>query len=331
MKKQLAAILAFAAILMSCCAASATEHLLLYTSVKESLINELKKSFLILHPEIELDVMVGGTGQLIKEVEMQRRHGAIAADVLWHSEMADFFQLAREGLLMRYRSPNAWFLDLRPGKKTSDLFAAPRNVTMGIVYNTNLVQTIPKTWEDCASPQFRNSFLLADPTISGTSYGASVAITQYFGWKLLEDMHRNGAIVDGGSSQVVEKVANGEVKACIGVDYIAMNWIKRGAPLAIVYPPEMIVLPSPVAIFAGTEHLEAAEKFVDFLFSDQGQQVIADNYSLPARMGFPAPPDSPLPNAYTAMTNAICLDFASLNSTKVSFLKKFFDLMVPSR
>ena len=38
-----------------------------------------------------------------------------------------------------------------------------------------------------------------------------------------------------------------------------------------------------VGIIKGTKNLSAAQKFVDFLLSKEGQQIIANNYTLPVR------------------------------------------------
>lgn len=94
-------------------------------------------------------------------------------------------------------------------------------------------------------------------------------------------MFINGARMGKGSGQVIDDTASGDLLACIGVDYIVNDKIKKGADLALVYPPEMLVIPSPAAIFKGTPNLEAAKKFVDFLLSEEGQKILADQEPCP--------------------------------------------------
>lgn len=38
----------------------------------------------------------------------------------------------------------------------------------------------------------------------------------------------------------------------------------------------MLQFPSPVAIFKGTPNLDAAKKFVDYLLSEEGQKILAE-------------------------------------------------------
>lgn len=67
--------------------------------------------------------------------------------------------------------------------------------------------------------------------------------------------------------QVVDDTASGDLVASLGVDYITLDKVEKGATLGLAYPPEMLVIPSPVAIFKNSPNVEAAKKFVDFLLS----------------------------------------------------------------
>ena len=91
----------------------------------------------------------------------------------------------------------------------------------------------------------------------------------------------------------------GDLVACIGVDYIAMAKIEKGATLAIAYPKETVVLPSPIAIIKGTKNLSAAQKFVDFVLSKEGQQIIANNYTLPCATTLRSPKAARCPSRTT--------------------------------
>ena len=124
----------------------------------------------------------------------------------------------------------------------------------------------------------------------------------------------------------------GDLVACIGVDYITMAKIEKGATLAMAYPKETIVLPSPVGIIKGTKNLSAAQKFVDFLLSKEGQQIIANNYTLPVRDDVTLPENSPLPKPHDAVVNAIKLDFEKMSGAgKEEVIKQFKDIMRPGK
>ncbi len=86
-----------------------------------------------------------------------------------------------------------------------------------------------------------------------------------------------------GPGQVVDDTASGDLKASIAVDYITVEKMEKGANIGYFYPKEMLVIPSPAAIFKGTPNLKAARRFIDFLLTKQ-QEIIATHRTLPVRM-----------------------------------------------
>lgn len=329
MKKFFAAALLVSMIFVSS-AAMAGEKLTVYTSMKDSLIGALKDEFLKKNPDIEFDAYVAGAGKLMAKIAAERESGKLVVDVLWHSEVPDFYQLKKEGVLQPYKSPNLKYVE-SPVKEPDGYFTPVRNGTLGIVYNTHFIKTAPKNWKDVLGKDYQDAFGVADPALSGTAYGSVAALVKLYGWKYFEDIQKNGGILGKGSGQVIDDTAMGDLVACIGVDYITMAKIKKGATLAMSYPKETIVLPSPVAIINGTKNLSAAQKFIDFLLSKEGQQIIANNYTLPVRSDVVMPKDSPLPKPHEAVVNAIKLDFQNMSAEKEGTIKKFKETMRPGK
>ena len=329
--KKFCALVMMAATLFCASAAMAAEKLTVYTSMKDSLIGELKDAFLKKNPDIQFDAYVAGAGKLMAKIAAERQSGAMVADVLWHSEVPDFYQLKEQGVLEAYKSPEAKFVD-SPVEDPDGYFTPARNGTLGIIYNTRFIKEAPKTWKDVLGPDYKDAFGVADPALSGTAYGSAAALVNLYGWDYFKDMQKNGGIMSQGSGQVVDDTAMGDLVACIGVDYIAMAKIEKGATLAIAYPKETVVLPSPIAIIKGTKNLSAAQKFVDFVLSKEGQQIIANNYTLPVRDDVALPEGSPLPKPHDAVVNAIKLDFQKMSGEgKEAFIKQFKDIMRPGK
>ena len=82
--------------------AFAQQKLFVYTSMKESLVGDLKTAFAKKHPDIKLDYQSAGAGKLMAKIAAERESGKILADVLWTSEVPDFYQLKAQGLLQPY-------------------------------------------------------------------------------------------------------------------------------------------------------------------------------------------------------------------------------------
>lgn len=154
-----------------------------------------------------------------------------------------------------------------------------------IIYNTNLVsaQEAPKSFKDLMDSKWENAITLADPTSSSSVYTLIWMMTQYldsetYGWNFFEKMQELNANYVASHGTIGELVSMGERKVGIQVMATAGTSLKKGDPIAIVYPEEG--MPSEVnvaAIRKGTPNQEAAGLFVDFLLSEEGQKMVAEN------------------------------------------------------
>ena len=260
---------AISIVLGTASSAFAQQKLYVYTSMKESMISEIKTSFAKKHPDIKLDYQSAGAGKLMAKIAAERESGKILADVLWTSEIPDFYQLKSQGLLLPFIPTESKAL-LNPLPDYDGSFTAVRLGTLGIAYNTRHIKEPPKTWDDIKKPAFKGAFGIANPALSGTAYMSVAVLSKAFGWGYFEALRGNGAKMGKGSGQVVDDTASGDLVASLAVDYITLDKIDKGATLALVFPPEMLVIPSPIAIFKNSPNIEAAKKFVDFMLSKEG-------------------------------------------------------------
>jgi iron(III) transport system substrate-binding protein len=327
MKHRALGLLAGLAIaLASSTAAVAQQKLFVYTSMKESLIGELKNAFAKKYPDIKMDYQSAGAGKLMAKIAAERESGKILADVLWTSEVPDFYQLKAQGVLQPYVPAEIKSL-VNPLPEYDGSFTAVRLGTLGIAYNTRLVKTPPQTWQDLQKPAFKGAYGIANPALSGTAYMSVALLTKAFGWQYFEALRANGAKMGKGSGQVVDDTASGDLLASLAVDYITLDKIDKGATLALVYPPEMLVIPSPITIFKGSPNTEAAKKFVDFVLSKEGQTIIANEGTLPVRSDVTVPEKFKLPLVADAMKRAIKIDYMQLMADKEASIKRFTDIM----
>ena len=304
----------------------AAEKIIVYTSMKESLIGQLKNGFTKKHPEIAMDYQSAGAGKLMAKIAAERESGKILADVLWTSEVPDFYSMKKDGLLEIYISKEFKQL-INPFPDFDGSFTAARLGTLGIAYNTTLIKTSPAFWQDLLKPEFKNGFGIADPALSGTSYMSLALLVNKFGWDFISQLAANGARIGKGSGQVVDDTASGELSASLAVDYITTDKIAKGAPLALAYPPEMLVVPSPVAIIKNTPNLSAAQKFVDYLLSQEAQTLIAGEGTLPVRDDVVVPAKFNLPAPRDAMKRSIPVNYIEMMEQKEATVKKFKGIM----
>ncbi len=325
--KKLSVVLLTLALLVSFSAvAQAGEKLMVYTSMKESLIGKLRDAFMKKHPEVAFDYYSAGAGKLMAKVAAERQAGKLTVDVLWHSEVPDFYQLKKEGVWEKYVSPETKALE-SPVKDPDGFFTPARLGTLGIAYNTKQITAAPKGWNDLLGPSFKGGFAIANPALSGTAMVSVAMIVNTFGWDFIQKLRANGALMGAGSGDVVDGTASGDYKGSLAPDYIAIDKINKGATMGLAYPQEMLVIPSPIAIFKGTPNLSAAKKFVDFLLSKEGQGLVAGEGTLPIRADVSTDKKHGLPPADEAVKRAMKVDYLKTIDEKESIIQKFQQIM----
>lgn len=307
--------------------ASAQEKFIVYTSMKESLIGALKAKFTEKYPDIAMDYQSAGAGKLMAKIATEKESGKIMADVIWTSEVPDFFQMKKNNMLEPYISPEVDNI-INPIPNFDGSFTPIRLGTLAIAYNTRFVkENPPQEWSDILKPEYKGAFGIANPALSGTSYMSVSLLKDKFGWEFFDKLKANKAKVGKGAGQVVDDTASGDLLASLAVDYITNDKIKKGALLKLVYPKEMLVIPSPAAILKGTENLSASKKFIDFLLSEDGQKIVANEGTLPVRKGIKLDPKFGMPSLEEAVSRAIPIDYEKLIMEKEDTIKRFGQIL----
>ena len=307
-------------------AASGGKKLIIYTSMKESLITGIVEGFKKANPGVEVDYQSAGAGKLMAKIAAEKQSGKILADVIWTSEVPDFYNLKKEGMLLQYQSPVLKDV-VNPFTDYDGSFTAIRLGTLGIAYNTDKVKTAPAQWSDLTGPDFKNAYGIADPSLSGTSFMSIAILSKQFGWDYFNSLAANGARIGKGSGQVVDDTASGELSGSLAVDYITNDKIAKGAHIKLAYPPELIVVPSPAAIFKSTANPELAKKFLDYLLSKEAQEIIAKSGTLPVRNDVAIPEKFALPTPKEAIERSIKIDYTEILTKKEETIKKFDSIL----
>ncbi|MBR1730317.1 MAG: ABC transporter substrate-binding protein [Selenomonadaceae bacterium] len=298
-------------------------RLVIYTSMKESIVGGILEGFKKKYPDIEIDYQSAGAGKIMAKLSAERQSGHIMADVIWTSEVPDFYQMRNEGLLEKYQPAEFNHL-LNPFDDYDGSFTAARLGTLGIVINTSKVSTPPTTWEEIATnPAYKDSFGIADPALSGTAYMSVALLEKQFGWEFLERLQANGAKKSKGSGRVIDDTAAGTLNACLGVDYITAAKIDKGSALQMVYPKELVMVPSPIAIFADADHKDNAKKFIDYVMTQEAQQQIANAGTVPVRTDVAMPEKYNLPAPQLALDTGIKVNYNEILPKKEETIRKF--------
>jgi iron(III) transport system substrate-binding protein len=175
---------------------------------------------------------------------------------------------------------------------------------------------------------------MPDPTLSGSAAEFIAIFAQVHGqkaWKFFEELARNGLLVPGPNNAALNPVLSGAKKATLsGVDYISYGQIAKGEKLAIEYPKEgTVVALRPVFVQRDAPRREEARKLVDFMFSDETQNLVAKTYLIPARADIRA--QRPTPGDFKMLEPD--WDFVKKNQTQLvqRFRKEIVEQIIQKR
>lgn len=304
-------------------AAQAADKLVLYTSQPNSDAQQTVDAFKKANPGIEVDWIRDGTTKVMAKLEAEFEAGNPAPDVLLIADTVTMQGLKQQGRLLDYKSTEAENFD--PALYDKDgAYYSTKLITTGIMYNTGAAMK-PTSWHDLTKPEAKNLVMMPSPLTSGAALinTATLVNDKGFGWDYFRDLAKNGTIASGGNGGVFKAVASGEKAYGVVVDFLPIREKQKGAPVEFVFPTEGVsAVTEPVAILKTAKHVEAAKKFVDFVLSKQGQELVSKMGYIPGRT------DIALPEGYPArdQIKLIPLDASLALKNADAYKKEFADI-----
>lgn len=232
---------------------------------------------------VQVETFQGTTGEILARLEAEEANPV--ADVVFLASWSDGLAMKADGKLASYHTPanadkvvDGWI------DEDKMLFGYSASA-VGVIYNTTIVPEMSADWSELADAQYKDTLAIPDPEKSGACKDFVAGFVNKYGWGAFEGMAANGMIVPGANKAALEAVTTGEVGALVaGVDYNAYSSIAKGEPLAIYYPAGGTVVNSrPAMIMNTAPNDENAMAFIDYLFSDEAQKLVAEAYLLPGR------------------------------------------------
>src|SRR5919106_830634 len=186
-------------------------RVLLYTSVPQELATQFADAFMRKHPDIKVEIYRAGSTEVGAKLAAEREVGGIRADLLWLADAPVYYDLRGRGELMPYVSPDAKHIP-------ADLKDAP------------------KSWKEF--PDFGKKAVMGNPLYSGSNFVTVAAFVKKDGWGWFETARAKGVAIVRGNSEAATALAGKEFAIAMTLDYIVAGLMKKGAPLAIIWPAE---------------------------------------------------------------------------------------------
>lgn len=225
--------------------------------------------------------------------------GRPQADIFWGGESALFDDLRDKGLLAPLQMPPGVLERIPfavgapsplPIRDQNGYWTGTMFTPYGLIYNPRVMRRLGmesiSDWDDLLDPRLKGWVAQSTPDRSSSNHASYEVIFQLLGWdKGWEWAERLGAqtnIFAARSRDVPTQVARGEAAVGFAVpNYMAFEEVLAGFDLRFVYPSYAFITPEPMAALANSPNPKAAQAFIAFLLSEEGQLVVATRGTFP--------------------------------------------------
>jgi iron(III) transport system substrate-binding protein len=170
---------------------------------------------------------------------------------------------------------------------------------LGIMYNEHTLNTlglsIPKTWADLLDQRYMENMAMTEPINSEFTSLFIMLILQdktqttngvqnwTAGWEYLIKLAASIKEYDNDESNTILKVSSGYLPLAIVPDFYAYDKMAILVPdISFTYLDATVLRPDPIAIFSKGKNQNEAKAFIDFILTQQAQNIIG-KYLLPIR------------------------------------------------
>ena len=324
-------------------AAALEDKLVIVTSYPKDLTGVFKKAFESKFPGTTVEILQKKTSAGVKYI--QETAQANASDLMWASAPDAFEVLKADGLLAAY-TPKATGIPEKIGSypinDPDGYYIGFAGSGYGIMWNTRYLDRkkipVPREWEDLKKPVYQGHVGMSAPSRSGTTHLTVETVLQGDGWDegwgLWKEMAGNFKMVTERSFGVPEGVNSGDFGVGIVIDFFGFSSQATGFPVDFVYPTVTTLVPANIAVVKNAPHAKAAEAFIEFLLSVEGQELLLD----PAIRRLPVNPDTyakapkDFPNPFKDQSIGAAVKFdVQLSKDRYNIVNSLFDVMITYR
>jgi iron(III) transport system substrate-binding protein len=274
--------------------AEVSGELVIYSGRSEPLIQPVIDAFKAKYPDVEILLKAGSNSELANALIEEQANPQ--ADLFITTELFTVQSLAQEGIFQSYLPAGA---DQLPAELigADNLWTGLTRRARVIIYNADLVapEELPTSIFDLTDPKWKGQVAAAGST-NGSMQAQIAAMRQLLGEEETEawlvGLIANEVTFFGGHTDVRKAVGAGEFKLGLVNHYYYYLQKAEGSNVGVVFPDQgdgqigLITNATAAAVVTGAPHLAAAQAFLDFLVSAEGQKLFAEqNYEYPLLPG----------------------------------------------
>jgi iron(III) transport system substrate-binding protein len=223
------------------------------------------------------------SGEALERIRAEQENPQ--GDVLFGTTNLSHVNLALDGLSQPYQG-TGW--NLLPEGALKD----PDGYWTGFYYGVigfacsperleELGAECPSSWQDLLDPVFEGEIVIASPASSGTAYTTLSGLMQLYGedgaFEYWQQLDANIAQYTESGSAPGRMAAQGEYAIGIAFTHDIQSQQDQGLPVEIGFPEEGTPFEiGGISIIAGAKNVEAAQAWVDFVFTPEFQKYHND-------------------------------------------------------
>jgi len=236
----------------------------------------------------------GSMNRLIAEKENPQ------ADVYWANEPIRAEVLKQKGISASYVSPNA--KDIPGVFRDPDGYWTGFSARARVLVVDKSVKDSPQTILAYTDPRWKGKSVIANP-LFGTTTSQIAALYTIWGderaTEFMAALKRNRVAISTSNGESADFVAAGQYQFSLVDSDDAVNRMRQGKPVTMVYPDQeengagSFIVPNATVLIKGAPHPDAARKLIDYLLSRETERKLAfaDCAQIPLHPGVQIPPE----------------------------------------
>ena len=258
-------------------AGAQAQKVVVYTAAKQALVDELTTAF-SKETGIKVELVMGGSSDLIRRVRAEA--SAPKVDVIW-SIGGEVLEANKDLLAPFTPAANDMIL---PAYKISPEWVPFSGILAAFAVNTKSLKPAdyPRSWKDLTDPKWKGQIASARADSSGSAFQQYATVIAAYGdkaeagggWDVYKRILGNMQLAE--SSGLVSRLVNdGEAKVGIVLEDDALDYVKGGGPVAVVYPEDgTSTVADGMALGKGAPNAENGKKFIDWLLTKPAQELV---------------------------------------------------------
>lgn len=252
------------------------QRIVIYGSTQLDHVNPVIERFKRKYPFLSVNYTRLASERLLSRILTESRAGAQVPDLLI-STGGNLLTITEKGLLTRYNSPER--KGINDNHKDKDGYWTGLYANLEFWgYNKKLVSAkdIPRSREDLLDPRWKGKIGLDSGSAGTVRYMIDLHVLgQEKGRAFMQRLAKQDIQLRRGPSLIAELLAAGEFAVVPIRDNTAYELMTAGAPIDWFAFEPVIPQPStPIGITKAAPHPNAAQLFVDFVLSFEGQEIL---------------------------------------------------------